>query len=33
MKNPLRALLNWFRLEAHLVDTEQKEWYAFFYKG
>ena len=33
MRNPVRALFNWFRLESELVDVEKKQWYAYLYKG
>jgi len=29
MRNPLRVLFNWFKLESELVDVEQKQWYTY----
>jgi len=29
MKNPIQSLIRWFKLEAELVDAEQKHWYTY----
>jgi len=33
MKNPIRPIIDWFKLEARLVDSQDKRIYTYLYKA